>query len=143
MHDRAMPTASAPPTAAHRGNGFLGMPFSEDRLVAPLRRAAVPAHHARGDVACSCLGRACRDVRRTANRISRAVTTARTGPARPGGVQFSGFYDTPAHRAASGRVSRPHEEQRPLHTTRTFRRTGVLRATLSADRTPTADPPEP
>ncbi|WP_053851324.1 tRNA-dependent cyclodipeptide synthase [Streptomyces sp. NRRL B-24085] len=178
MHDWAMPTASAPPTAARRGNGFLAMRFSErcaglvddghrmflgvspgngyvseNQLVALLPRAAAHltrvdvAHPGTGTVACTCPGRgyeprharAYRDVRRTANRISRAVTTARTDPARPGGAKFSDFYDNPAHPAAFARVSRAHQGQRAFHATCTRRVTGALRPLMPADRTPTAD----
>jgi cyclo(L-tyrosyl-L-tyrosyl) synthase len=180
MHDWAMPTASAPSTAARPGDGFLATPFSErcaglvdaghhvflgispgngyfseDRLVALLRWAAARftrveiAHPDPGTVARTYLGRgyepphararARRDVRQTANRISRAVTTARIDPARLRVARFSDFYDTPAYRAALERVTRAHQEQPAFHATCTRMVTGVLRTNMPADWTPTAD----
>jgi cyclo(L-tyrosyl-L-tyrosyl) synthase len=180
MHDWAMPTASAPSTAARPGDGFLATPFSErcaglvdaghhvflgispgngyfseDRLVALLRWAAVRftrveiAHPDPGTVARTYLGRgyepphararARRDVRQTANRISRAVTAVRIDPARLRVARFSDFYDTPAYRAALERVTRAHQEQPAFHATCTRMVTGVLRATMPTDWTPTAD----
>jgi cyclo(L-tyrosyl-L-tyrosyl) synthase len=133
------------------GNGY----FSEDRLVALLRWAAARftrveiAHPDPGTVVRTYLGRgyepphararARRDVRQTANRISRAVTTARIDPARLRVARFSDFYDTPAYRAALERVTRAHREQPAFHATCTRMVTGVLRTTMPADWTPTAD----
>ncbi|MEU0027247.1 tRNA-dependent cyclodipeptide synthase [Streptomyces sp. NPDC006335] len=180
MHDWAMPTASAPSTAARPGDGFLATPFSErcaglvdaghhvflgispgngyfseDRLVALLRWAAARftrveiAHPDPGTVARTYLGRgyepphararARRDVRQTANRISRAVTAVRIDPARLRVARFSDFYDTPAYRAALERVTRAHQEQPAFHATCTRMVTGVLRTTMPADWTPSAD----
>jgi cyclo(L-tyrosyl-L-tyrosyl) synthase len=180
MHDWAMPTASAPSTAARPGDGFLATPFSErcaglvdaghhvflgispgngyfseDRLVALLRWAAARftrveiAHPDPGTVARTYLGRgyepphararARRDVRQTANRISRAVTTARMDPARLRVARFSDFYATPAYRAALERVTRAHQEQPAFHATCSRMVTGVLRTNMPADWTPTAD----
>jgi cyclo(L-tyrosyl-L-tyrosyl) synthase len=180
MHDWAMPTASAPSTAARPGDGFLATPFSErcaglvdaghhvflgispgngyfseGRLVALFRWAAARftrveiAHPDPGTVARTYLGRgyepphararARRDVRQTANRISRAVTTARIDPARLRVARFSDFYDTPAYRAALERVTRAHQEQPAFHATCTRMVTGVLRTNMPADWTPTAD----
>lgn len=132
------------------GNGY----FSEARLVALLRWAAARfsrieiAHPDTDTVACTYLGRgyeprhararARRDVRQTANRISRAVTAARIEPARLRVARFSDFYDTPAYRAALERVTRAHREQPAFHTTHTRMVTGVLRTTMPADWTPTA-----
>ncbi|MFE1835381.1 tRNA-dependent cyclodipeptide synthase [Streptomyces sviceus] len=132
------------------GNGY----FSEDRLVALLRWAAARfsrieiAHPDTDTVACTYLGRgyeprhararARRDVRQTANRISRAVTTARIEPARLRVARFSDFYDTPAYRTALERVTRAHREQPAFHTTHTRMVTGVLRTTMPADWAPTA-----
>jgi cyclo(L-tyrosyl-L-tyrosyl) synthase len=180
MHDWAMPTASAPSTAARPGDGFLATPFSErcaglvdaehhvflgispgngyfseDRLVALLRWAAARftrveiAHPDPGTVARTYLGRgyepphararARRDVRQTADRISRAVTTARMDPARLRVARFSDFYATPAYRAALERVTRAHQEQPAFHATCSRMVTGVLRTNMPADWTPTAD----
>ncbi|WP_020118017.1 tRNA-dependent cyclodipeptide synthase [Streptomyces canus] len=132
------------------GNGY----FSEDRLLALLRWAATRftrieiAHPDTDTVACTYLGRgyepghararAHRDVRQTANRISRAVTTARIEPSRLRVARFSDFYDTPAYRAALQRVTRAHREQSAFHATHTRMVTGVLRTTMPADWTPTA-----
>jgi cyclo(L-tyrosyl-L-tyrosyl) synthase len=132
------------------GNGY----FSEDRLVALLRWAAARftrieiAHPDPGTVACTYLGRgyeprhararARRDVRQTANRISRAVTTARIDPDRLHVAQFSDFYDTPGYRAALERVTRAHREQPAFHAVCTRMVTGVLRTTMPADWAPTA-----
>ncbi|MFF0015457.1 tRNA-dependent cyclodipeptide synthase [Streptomyces sp. NPDC005374] len=131
------------------GNGY----FSEDRLVALLRWAAARftrvelAHPDADTVACTYLGRgyeprhararAHRDVRQTANRISRAVATARMDPDRLRVAQFSDFYDVPAYRAARERVTRAHQEQPAFHATCTRMVTGVLRTTMPADWTPT------
>ncbi|MFF7640312.1 tRNA-dependent cyclodipeptide synthase [Streptomyces canus] len=133
------------------GNGY----FSEDRLLALLRWAAARftrieiAHPDPETVACTYLGRgyeprhaharARRDVRQTANRISRAVTTARIDPPRLRVARFSDFYDTPAYRAALERVTRAHREQPAFHATHARMVTGVLRTTMPADWTPTAD----
>ncbi|MFF4055091.1 tRNA-dependent cyclodipeptide synthase [Streptomyces sp. NPDC001668] len=132
------------------GNGY----FSEDRLVALLRWAAARftrveiAHPDADTVARTYLGRgyeprhararAHRDVRQTANRISRAVTTARIDPDRLHAARFSDFYDTPAYRTALERVARAHLEQPAFHATCVRMVTGVLRTTMPADWTPTA-----
>jgi cyclo(L-tyrosyl-L-tyrosyl) synthase len=180
MHDWAMPTAAAPSIGVRRGDGFLATPFSErcaglvdaghhvflgispgngyfseDRLVALLRWAAVRftrvalAHPDPDTVACTYLGRgyeprhararAHRDVRQTANRVSRAVTTARTDPARLRVARFSDFYDTPAYRAALEHITRAHHQQPAFHATCTRMVTGVLRTTMPAGWAPTAD----
>ncbi|MFJ4933815.1 tRNA-dependent cyclodipeptide synthase [Streptomyces pseudovenezuelae] len=133
------------------GNGY----FSENRLVALLRWAAARfarveiAHPDADTVACTYLGRgyeprharvrARRDVRQTANRISRAVTATRIDPPRLRVAQFSDFYDTPAYRAALERVTRAHREQPAFHATHARMVTGVLRTTMPADWAPTAD----
>ncbi|MFJ9152279.1 tRNA-dependent cyclodipeptide synthase [Streptomyces sp. NPDC102270] len=133
------------------GNGY----FSEERLVALLRWAAARftrveiAHPGPETVACTYLGRgyeprhararAHRDVRQTANRISRAVTTARIDPGRLHVARFSAFYDTPAYRTALERVTRAHQEQPAFHATCTRMVTGVLRTTMPTDWTPSAD----
>jgi len=168
MHDWAMPTASAPPTAARRGNGFLATPFSErcaglvdaghhvflvispgngyfseDRLVARVRPAA--ARLTRVEIAhpitrtVACACPGRGHEPRHARAYRQVRQTARTDPARPGGAKFSDFYDNPAHRAAFARVSRAPQEQRAFHATCTRRGTGVLRPLMPADRTPTAD----
>ncbi|MDH6521150.1 cyclo(L-tyrosyl-L-tyrosyl) synthase [Streptomyces sp. SAI-135] len=132
------------------GNGY----FSEDRLLALLGWAAARftritiAHPDTGTVACTYLGRgypprhararAHRDVRQTANRISRAVATARIDPTRLDVARFSDFYDTPAYRAALERVTRAHREQPAFHATCTRMVTGVLRTTMPAGWTPSA-----
>lgn len=127
------------------GTGY----FSEDRLLALLPRVA--ARFPRVEIArpdtCTYLGRgpeprharAHRDVRQAANRISRAVTTARISPERLRVAQFSDFYATPAHHAALERVTRAHREQPAFHATRPRMVTGVLRATTPADRPLSAD----
>lgn len=133
------------------GNGY----FSEDRLVALLRWAAARftrvelAHPDADTVACTYLGRgyeprhararAHRDVRQTANRVSRAVATARIDPERLRVAEFSDFYDLPAYRVARERLARAHQEQPAFHTVCTRMVTGVLRTTMPADWTPTAD----
>ncbi|NEA98352.1 tRNA-dependent cyclodipeptide synthase [Streptomyces sp. SID13726] len=133
------------------GNGY----FSEDRLVALLRWAAARftrveiAHPDTGTVVCTYLGRgyeprhararAYRDVRQTANRISRAVATAGIDPDRLGVAQFSDFYDTPGYRAARERLARAHRDHPEFHATCVRMVTGVLRTTMPADWTPTAD----
>ncbi|MFC8431062.1 tRNA-dependent cyclodipeptide synthase [Streptomyces sp. NPDC057253] len=133
------------------GNGW----FSEDRLVALLRWAAARftrielAHPDTDTVACTYLGRgydsrhararAHRDVRQTANRVSRAVATARLDPDRLRVAQFSDFHDTPAYRAARARIARAHREQPAFHATCTRMVTGILRTTMPADWSPTSD----
>lgn len=82
--------------------------------------------------------RAHRDVRQTANRISRAVTTTQIDPARLQVARFSDFYNTPVYRAALERVTRAHQEQPAFHATCTRMVTGVLRTTMPTDGTPTA-----
>lgn len=124
------------------GNGY----FSEDRLVALLRWAAARftrievAHPGTDTVACTYLGRgyeprhararAYRDVRQTANRVSRAVATARLDPDRLQVAQFHDFHDTPAYRAARERIARAHREQPAFHATCTRMVTAVLRTTM-------------
>ena len=133
------------------GNGY----FSEDRLVALLRWAAARftrieiAHPGTDTVACTYLGRgyeprhararAYRDVRQTANRVSRAVATARLDPDRLQVAQFHDFHDTPAYRAARERIARAHREQPAFHAICTRMVTAVLRTTMPADWAPTAD----
>lgn len=133
------------------GNGY----FSEDRLVALLRWAAARfsrieiAHPDTDTVAHTYLGRgyeprhararAYRDVRQTANRVSRAVAGAGIDPDRLRAAQFSDYYDTPAYLAARERLARAHEDHPAFHATCTRMVTGVLRTTMPADWTPTAD----
>lgn len=133
------------------GNGY----FSEDRLVALLRWAAARftrveiAHPDTETVACTYLGRgyeprhararAYRDVRQTANRVSRAMATARLDPERLHVAQFSDYYDTPAYRDAYERIARAHQDQPAFHATCLRMVTGVLRTTMPDDWTPTAD----
>ncbi|MFE3849886.1 tRNA-dependent cyclodipeptide synthase [Streptomyces griseorubiginosus] len=133
------------------GNGY----FSEDRLVALLRWAAARftrieiAHPGTDTVACTYLGRgyeprhararAYRDVRQTANRVSRAVATARLDPDRLQVAQFHDFHDTPAYRAARERIARAHREQPAFHAICTRMVTAVLRTTMPAGWAPTAD----
>jgi len=133
------------------GNGY----FSEERLLALVRWAAARfngvevAHPDTDTVACTYLGRgyeprhararAYRDVRQTANRISRAVATAGIDPARLRVAQFSDYYDTPAYRAARERIARAHQDRPAFHATCTRMVTGVLRTTMPDDWTPTAD----
>ncbi|MEU9173499.1 tRNA-dependent cyclodipeptide synthase [Streptomyces sp. NPDC048420] len=133
------------------GNGY----FSEDRLLALLRWAAARftrieiAHPDTETVACTYLGRgyeprhararAHRDVRQTANRVSRAVATARIAPDRLSVAQFCDHYDTPAYQAAYERIARAHRDHPAFHATCTRMVTGVLRTTMPGEWIPNTD----